>query len=64
MLAGNPRQAHAGDVGLGTFQNQQGIDSYEPKVVLDRELEEAKKPGKPESPRIHCPLCGWSPRTR
>jgi hypothetical protein len=31
-------------------------------VVLDRELEEEKKPAESEPPRIHCPLCGWSPR--
>jgi hypothetical protein len=31
-------------------------------VVLDRELEEDKKPGESEPPRIRCPLCGWSPR--
>jgi hypothetical protein len=30
-----------------------------PVIVPDRELEEEKKP---EPPRIHCPLCGWSPR--
>jgi len=30
--------------------------------VLDRELEEEKKPGESEPPRIRCPLCGWSPR--
>jgi len=28
-------------------------------VVLDRELQEEKNPG---TPRIRCPLCGWSPR--
>lgn len=27
-----------------------------------RELEEEKKPGASEPPRIRCPLCGWSPR--
>jgi hypothetical protein len=31
----------------------------ESSVVLDRELDEAKSPS---GPRIHCPLCGWSPR--
>jgi hypothetical protein len=31
-------------------------------VVLDRELEEEKKPAESEPPRIRCPLCGWSPR--
>src|SRR6201998_1188981 len=31
-------------------------------VVLDRELEQDKKPGESEPPRIRCPLCGWSPR--
>jgi len=30
-------------------------------VVLDRELDEGKTQG-PSEPRIHCPLCGWSPR--
>ena len=30
--------------------------------VLDRELEEEKKPGESELPHIRCPLCGWSPR--
>src|SRR5215472_7365690 len=30
-------------------------------VVLDREVEE-EKPGESETPRIRCPLCGWSPR--
>ena len=32
-------------------------------VVLDRELDEERKPGESEPPpRILCPLCGWSPR--
>ncbi len=31
-------------------------------VILDRELEEKKKPSTSEPPRIRCPLCGWSPR--
>lgn len=31
-------------------------------TVLDRELEEDKKLGASEPPRIRCPLCGWSPR--
>jgi hypothetical protein len=30
-------------------------------VVLDRELDEEKSHD-PSSPRIRCPLCGWSPR--
>ena len=30
--------------------------------VLDRELEEEKKPTASEPPRIRCPLCGWSLR--
>jgi len=30
--------------------------------VLDRELEEEKKPTASEPPRIRCPLCDWSPR--
>jgi len=33
-----------------------------PAIVPDRELEEDKKPGESEPPRIRCPLCGWSPR--
>jgi hypothetical protein len=33
-----------------------------PVIVPDRELEEEKKPGASEPPRIRCPLCGWSPR--
>lgn len=28
-------------------------------IVPDRELEDEKNPG---TPRIRCPLCGWSPR--
>ncbi len=32
------------------------------KSVVDRELEEEKKPGESEPPHIRCPLCGWSPR--
>jgi hypothetical protein len=31
-------------------------------IVLDRELEEDKKPAESEPPRIRCPLCGWSAR--
>ncbi len=30
-------------------------------VVLDRELEQETR-REPSSPRIRCPLCGWSPR--
>ena len=33
-----------------------------PGIVPQRELEEDKKPGASEPPRIRCPLCGWSPR--
>jgi len=33
-----------------------------PVIVPDRELEEDKKPGESEPPRIRCPLCGWMPR--
>ena len=33
-----------------------------PVIVPDRELDEEKKPGESEPPRIRCPLCGWSPR--
>ncbi len=33
-----------------------------PIIAPDRELEEDKKPGASEPPRIRCPLCGWSPR--
>jgi hypothetical protein len=33
-----------------------------PVIAPDRELEEDKKPGASEPPRIRCPLCGWSPR--
>jgi len=33
-----------------------------PILVPDRELDEEKKPGATEPPRIRCPLCGWSPR--
>jgi len=36
-------------------------ESSTSSVVLDRELEEDKKPGASEPPRIRCPLCGWSP---
>jgi hypothetical protein len=31
-------------------------------TVIDRELEDNKKPGASEPPRIRFPLCGWSPR--
>jgi hypothetical protein len=31
-------------------------------VDIDHELDEEKKPGASEPPRIRCPLCGWSPR--
>lgn len=33
-----------------------------PIILPDRELDEDKKPGAAEPPRIRCPLCGWSPR--
>jgi hypothetical protein len=33
-----------------------------PTIAPDRQLEEDKKPGDSEPPRIRCPLCGWSPR--
>jgi hypothetical protein len=33
-----------------------------PAIVPDRELEEDRKSGESEPPRIRCPLCGWSPR--
>lgn len=33
-----------------------------PVIVPDRKFQEEKKPGASEPPRIHCPLCGWSPR--
>jgi hypothetical protein len=50
-------------VGIGLI----GSGSHEsfadnPVIVPDRELEEEKKPGVSEPPRIRCPLCGWSPR--
>jgi hypothetical protein len=31
-------------------------------TVLDREIEQDKKPSESQPPRIRCPLCGWSPR--
>jgi hypothetical protein len=31
-------------------------------IVPDRDVEEERKPGATEPPRIRCPLCGWSPR--
>jgi hypothetical protein len=31
-------------------------------IAPDRELDEDKKPGASEPPRIRCPLCRWSPR--
>jgi hypothetical protein len=33
-----------------------------PVIAPDRELEDAKKAGESEPPRIRCPLCGWSLR--
>jgi len=36
--------------------------SDNPVILPERELEEEKKPGASEPPRIRCPLCGWSPR--
>lgn len=30
-----------------------------PVIVTERELEEEKKPGESEPPRIRCPLCDW-----
>ena len=33
-----------------------------PNTIPDRELEEEKRPGESEPPRIRCPFCGWSPR--
>jgi len=33
-----------------------------PVTIPDRELQEEKRPGESEPPRIRCPLCGWSPR--
>jgi hypothetical protein len=31
-------------------------------VAPNHELEEERKPGESEPPRIRCPLCDWSPR--
>jgi len=36
-------------------------DIAKSSVVLDREVEKEKS-REPSDPRIHCPLCGWSPR--
>lgn len=42
---------------LKEFESLSGNSS-----VLDRKLDEERKPGESDPPRIRCPLCDWSPR--
>lgn len=36
--------------------------AYNPVIAPDRKVDEEKKPGESEPPRIRCPLRNWSPR--
>lgn len=56
------RRADAASRGMYVIMADVSLISNETTLDPDRELEEEKKPGASEPPRIRCPLSGWSPR--
>jgi hypothetical protein len=49
-------------IGFSSEESISAVSDAAKSIVLDRELEQQKKPSESEPPRIRCPLCGWSRR--